>query len=326
MKPIVNFLAILAMTFGLWAPSIQKKAASDMATISGSTIKPLQRGKDLSFNASATFHVAGYYQFYAYVEDTSGKKIWTCGSVTSQRRSAGDVVNVSGTFPASQQLTSQFLNFVLYCTSGDYSGYRQSGLAYLELIESKQYIDPADSSTISLPGTSYYWDGGYLRPAYETLAIPVLNREAIDPDVNYLEILGSAKTFTYRNAATSNSFGSASAELWLLNHFEDFGNGNYYPAAIPERRVFPLVIGQWSAGVFYFVSSRNYVYDRRNLQMLKTTTAVAGETFSSNKIFFPIGLGRTGADEEPYRWRLIMRNFGSAGHYFEFNGTFKRSK
>ena len=328
MKAIRNlFSAILMVVSGLSGPNIKKKAADDMATLTGIALKPLIKGKDYSVQASATFKVAGYYQFYAYMEDLNGTKVWTCGSVTSRNRSVGQTVTISGTFPSSLQGNHQFLYFYLYCTTGDYSGYRLSPFAHLPLVDSQQYINPAERNTITFPGQYHYWEDNVLKIARETLAIPEFGYDLIDPPTNRLSIANPHLYFDYRNAATNNAFGSnPTAELWLLNHFEDFVGGAYYSFFTPKRRVFPMAVAALSTGSFYFACTENFIYDRRNLQQLKATTTTPGETFGSNAIFFPIGLGRDKEGEEPYRWRLIVKNFTAANHYLEFNGTFKRTK
>ena len=328
MKPFVKLLAVLTASFSpLHGPGVFRKAANDMATLSGTSIKPLMKGKAFPVSVTATFHIAGYYQFYAYIEDSGGNTLWNCGSVSSVRREAGKAVTISGSFPASQQTSRMSLNIKVYCTTGDYSGFAITRKADLELIDSRQYIDIPDGTRVTLPGCYYYWKDGLLQSARETFDVPILNRNAVDPEVNYLEIIDPLKYFTYLNPASSNIYGGTpSVELWFLNHFEDFASGSYSPSATPVRRSFPLFITKKSLGKFYFRSSSSLVYDRRNLQMLNATQAVSGESFASTNIFIPTGFGRHAPEQEPYRWRLILKDFTIAGHYVEFNGTFKRNK
>ena len=328
MKPFVKLLAVLTASFSqLHGPSIFRKSSSDMATLSGTTIKPLMKGKAFPVSVTATFHVNGYYQFYAYIEDSGGNAVWNCGSISPVKRGEGKVVTISGSFPASLQSSQMSLNIKVYCTTGDYSGFELSRRADLELIDSRQYIDIPDGTRVTFPGSYYYWRDGLLQSSQETLDVPILNRNVVDPEVNHLEIIDPLMYFTYLNPASSNIYGGTpSVELWLLNHFEDFARGSYSPSATPVRRSFSLAITKKAMGKFYFGSSSSLVYDRRNLQMLNTAQTVSGASFASTLFFIPTGFGRHAPEEEPYRWRLILKDFTIAGHYIEFNGSFKRNK
>ncbi len=134
--------------FLLSGPTVQRKEAREMATMSGPALPPMIKDRDYSISVACLFHYEGYYQFYIRMTNSQGVQLWNSGYTTSIYRAAESTRQLSATLPANLQAGNGMrLYFHVNCTSGSYAGYSYYRVRFFDPIESEQFIDRPDNST-----------------------------------------------------------------------------------------------------------------------------------------------------------------------------------